>query len=165
MPQPLEGCSSGLLLSEWIPCGSFEQRQRIRVGDRGGGDHQDVDCDWIARFFLNMLMTWTRPTKSRWRLFAQSSLVGDDEDISNIGDAGHDGKEKEKENGGYFASPSVPLYDEENVMLGMMVLMMLVMRRSRVTLKFQIQVLHSVLAPWSWWLGLVWDGVSWLFIN
>ena len=100
-----------------------------------------------------------------WRLFAQSSLDGDDEDISNIGDAGHDGKEKEKENGGYFASPSVPLYDEENVMLGMMVLMMLVMRRRRVTLKFQIQVLHSVLAPWSWWLGLVWDGVSWLFIN
>ena len=51
------------------------------------------------------------------------------------------------------------------LMLVMMVLMMLVMRRRRVTLKFQIQVLHSVLAPWSWWLGLVWDGVSWLFIN
>ena len=112
-----------------------------------------------------MLIIWAGTTRSSWRLFAQSSLGGDDEDISNIGDAGHDGKEKEKENGGYFASPSVPLYDEENVMLVIMVLMMLVMRRSRVTLKFQIQVLHSVLAPWSWWLGLVWDGVSWLFIN
>ena len=51
------------------------------------------------------------------------------------------------------------------LMLVMMVLMMLVMMRRRVTLKFQIQVLHSVLAPWSWWLGLVWDGVSWLSIN
>ena len=54
MPQPLEGCSSGLLLSEWIPCGSFEQRQRIRVGDRGGGDHQDVDCDWIAGYVYDL---------------------------------------------------------------------------------------------------------------
>ena len=37
-------------------------------------------------------------------------LVGDDEDISNIGDDG-------KENDGYFASPSVLLY-EENVNVG-----------------------------------------------
>ena len=118
MPPPLEGCSIGLLLSEWIPCGSFRQRQRSRVGDCGGGDHhQDVDCDWIARFFLDMLMIWARPTKSSWRLFAQSSLGGDDEDISNICDDDDDGKE----NDGYFASPSVLLYDyndEENVNVG-----------------------------------------------
>ena len=40
--------------------------------------------------------------------FAQSSLGGDDEDISNIGDDGDDG---------YFASLSIVLY-EENVNVG-----------------------------------------------
>jgi len=27
------------------------------------------------------------------------------------------------------------------------------------------EVLHSVLAPWSWWLGLVWDGSAWVWID
>ena len=116
---------------------------------------------WIVtrlQGFLVLLMIWARTTKSSWRFFAQSSLGGDDEDMSAI--LVMMGRKMTN-----ILQDPVFFCVKRLLMLVMMVLMMLVMMMRRVTLKFQIQVLHSVLAPWSWWLGLVWDGVSWIFIN